>query len=166
VLLDQATARVGAVPPAPDNLISVTGDSSCADLSNARGYYFVGEEGEKFVTQSDIFFYYLFVASYIPSTSVDPCGSSGSSKLYAFRVYCGEGLFTDAVSGTEKRDLDMGDGMPTDPRITIGVDGGGGTSNDPNRVIINKQDGSIVNIDAPPGFGAGIGQFYWRELSQ
>lgn len=165
VLMEKGTARVGAAPASPNDLISVTADASCSDVSNARGYYFVAQEGEKFVTQSDIFFYFLFVASYTPTNTVDPCGSGGLSTLYAFRIYCGEGLFTDPVTGDPKRDLDMGAGMPTDPRITIGTDGGGG-GNDPNRVIINKQDGSIVNIDAPPGFGAGIGQFYWRELSQ
>ena len=119
----------------------------------------MGQDGEKFVTQSDIFFYYVFVGSFIPETPADPCDAGGSSYLYAFKVYCGEGLFTDAAGDAEPK-VSLGDGLPTDPRITISPEEGG------NRVIINKQEGELWNFEAPPGFGAGVGQFYWRELSQ
>ena len=43
--------------------------------------------------------------------------------------------------------------------FTIGTDG-----EQSNRVIVNKQAGEILNIEAPPGFGAGVGMFYWREM--
>jgi hypothetical protein len=136
----------------------MTGDNSC-NVSGYMGFYMVGEDGEKFVTQSDIFFYYLFVGSFIPETPADPCDAGGNAYLYAFKVHCGEGLFDDGAGGTEPK-LDLGEGLPTDPKITISPDCGG------NRVIINKQEGSIENIDAPEGFGSGVGQFYWRQLSQ
>ena len=56
------------------------------------------------------------------------------------------------------RNLDIGAGLPTDPRVTVGG-GGDGT----NRLIISKQGGDIINLEAPPGF-PGSGMFYWREL--
>jgi type IV pilus assembly protein PilY1 len=140
-------------------LMNVTGDGSCAELSAYSGFYMMGDDGEKFVTQSDIFFYYLFVGSFVPETPVDPCDAGGKSYLYAFKVYCGEGLFTDASGDPEPR-VDLGEGLPTDPRITICPDPRG------NRVIVNKQEGDLENFEAPPGFGSGVGQFYWRELSQ
>jgi type IV pilus assembly protein PilY1 len=140
-------------------LKNVTGDGSCSDVSAFTGFYMKGEDGEKFVTQSDIFFYYVFVGSFIPETPADPCDAGGSSYLYAFKVYCGEGLFTDAGGNPESR-VSLGEGLPTDPRITISPEEGG------NRVIINKQEGDLQNFEAPPGFGSGVGQFYWRQLSQ
>ena len=32
-----------------------------------------------------------------------------------------------------------------------------------NRLIISKQGGDIINLEAPPGF-PGSGMFYWREI--
>jgi type IV pilus assembly protein PilY1 len=140
-------------------LKDVTGDATCSDMSAFGGFYLKGTDGEKFVTQSDIFFYYVFVGSFIPETPADPCDAGGSSFLYAFKVYCGEGLFTDAA-GDPESSVSLGEGLPTDPRITISPEEGG------NRVIINKQEGDLENFEAPPGFGSGVGQFYWRQLSQ
>ena len=157
-----------SVPLGEGNLTDLTtaSGSACSDVSAFRGFYLVGEDGEKFVTQSDIFFYFVFVASYTPQTSTDPCETGGLSKLYAFRVYCGEGLFDQDNDGVPESVISLGQGMPTDPKITISSgDGSGSGSPNPNRVIINKQDGELATEDAPPGFGAGIGQFYWRELS-
>ena len=142
---------------AESDLADVTDDESCVGLSGVRGYYFVGLEGEKFVTNVDIFFYYVFAGSYIPTENVDPCETGGVATLYVFKIYCGEGYFTDGSD--PERDLDVGAGMPTDPRITIGTD-----CEQSNRVIVNKQAGEILNIEAPPGFGAGVGMFYWREM--
>ena len=141
------------------DLTDVTGDGSCTDVSGSTGFFMKGEDGEKFVTQSELFFYYVFVGSFIPETPADPCDAGGNSYLYAFKIHCGEGLFTDA-SGDPVPKVDLGEGLPTDPRITISPEEGG------NRVIINKQEGDIWNEEAPPGFGAGIWQFYWRQLSQ
>jgi hypothetical protein len=60
--------------------------------------------------------------------------------------------------GNPVRTMDLGAGLPTDPRVTVGADG-----DSSNRLIISKQGGDIINIDAPPGF-PGSGMFYWREL--
>jgi type IV pilus assembly protein PilY1 len=139
-------------------LANVTDKEGCANLTSERGYYFIGREGEKFVTNADIFFYFVFVGSFIPTENTDPCKTGGVATIYVFKVYCGEGFFTDAA-GDPQRDLDVGAGLPTDPRITIGADG-----EKSNRVIINKQEGEILNIEAPPGFGVGVGMFYWREI--
>jgi type IV pilus assembly protein PilY1 len=132
---------------------------TCSDMSSYRGYYFVAEDAEKFVTNIEIFVGYVFVGSYIPTVPVDPCDLGGEAGLYVFRVHCGEGFFPD-TAGDPKRKISLGSGLPTDPRITVGT-GGDAT----NRVIINKQGGEIVNFEAPPGF-VGHGMFYWRELQQ
>jgi type IV pilus assembly protein PilY1 len=139
------------------DLVDLTGTNTCGDLSGKRGYFIVGEEGEKWVTNVEIFVGYVIVNSYVPQPSSDPCEIGGIAYLWAFRVECGEGLFTDG-SGAPVRDLDIGSGLPTDPRVTVGA-GGDGT----NRLIISKQGGDIINLEAPPGF-PGSGMFYWREI--
>jgi len=139
------------------DLVNLTNVNTCGDLGGARGYYLVGEEGEKWVTNVEIFVGYVIANSYVPEPSSDPCEIGGNAFLWAFRVECGEGLFTDG-SGGPARTLDIGAGLPTDPRVTVGA-GGDGT----NRLIISKQGGDIINLEAPPGF-PGSGMFYWREL--
>jgi hypothetical protein len=140
----------------PD-LENLTSTNTCGDLGGKRGYYIIGQEGEKWVTNVDIFVGYVIVNSYVPQPSTDPCEIGGVAYLWAFKVECGQGLFTDA-GGNPERTLDLGAGLPTDPRVTVGSDG-----DSTNRLIISKQGGDIINIDAPPGF-PGSGMFYWREL--
>lgn len=124
-----------------------------------KGYFFLASEGEKFVTDVDIFLNYVFVGSYIPTASVDPCEIGGQGFLHAFRIQCGEGFFTDN-SNNPVRALTLGPGLPTDPTITIGSEG------DPsNRIIINKQDGELLNLQGPPGFESS-GLHYWKEANQ
>jgi type IV pilus assembly protein PilY1 len=153
------------IDPAPPvltegDLLNVSGAETCADVAAFRGYYFVADEAEKFVTDVDVFSYFVLVSSYVPVPSLDPCQIGGEAFLYAFRIHCGEGFFLDEA-GDPKRSLSTGEGLPTDPRVSI--DTGSGTA---NRVIVSKQGGDIINIEGPPGFGAGIGLFYWRELTQ
>lgn len=167
--------------------------TGCADLSGYGGYFFTAEEAEKFVTHTDIFSYVVLAASYIPTISSNPCISSGSAKLYAYSIYCGEGVFVEPGSGgVTSISVDLGSGMPTSPQITISSGGYTGSSTDPNpnKVIINNQDGQVVvpgsgdldgdgspdcpgaNCPCPnwpsdcplPQAGGDVGQFYWREL--
>jgi type IV pilus assembly protein PilY1 len=145
------------LPLDESNLLDVSNTNTCSDVAAYRGYYLVGADGEKWVTNVDVFLYYVFAASFIPSNTGDPCDVGGESFLYVFRIYCGEGFFDDG-SGNPERSIALGEGMPTDPRITVGTEGD--TS---HRVIINQQGGDIISLQAPPGF-QGSGMFYWREL--
>ncbi len=159
-LYDQASTTPAVVTDA--DLTDLTTNNTCADLGGTRGYYITGEEGEKWVTNVEIFVGYVIAISYISEdASTDPCEISGESYLWAFRVDCGEGLFDDGAGGSV-RELDIGAGLPTDPRVTVGS---GGASS--NRVIISKQGGDIVgvnpcesDVDCTPKSGT----FYWREL--
>ena len=190
--LDKASPAPTQVVTETD-LIELPTYTGCIDTSSYKGYYFVGEEAEKFITETDIFSYVVLAASYIPTTSADPCVSTGLAKLYAYRIYCGEGSFVEPGSGgVPSVSVDLGSGMPTSPQITISTGGYSGSSTDPNpnKVIINNQDGNLVvpgsgdmdgdgtpdcpgpNCPCPnwpndcplPEGGGGIGQFYWREL--
>jgi type IV pilus assembly protein PilY1 len=161
-LKDTDPMEIGATPQTiaqESDMADLSNTAACADVSSYRGYYFVGAEGEKFVTSIEIFLGYVFVGGYVPTEPLDPCDLGGESSLYVFRLHCGEGFFTDA-SNNPDRDMAIGSGLPTDPRITVGNDG-----DSTNRVIINKQGGEIINFEAPPGFST-YGMWYWREVTQ
>ena len=155
-LWEQAATPQAEITEAND-LVDLDSTNTCGDLAGKRGYFIVGQEGEKWVTNVEIFVGYVIVNSYVPEPSTDPCEIGGKAYLWAFSVDCGEGLFTDAA-GNKERTLDIGAGLPTDPRVTVGANG-----ESSNRLIISKQGGDIINLEAPPGF-PGSGMFYWREL--
>ncbi|MGH7289506.1 MAG: pilus assembly protein [Myxococcota bacterium] len=154
-VFDQGSPVQPLITEDPD-LTNLTNTNTCGSVAG-KGYFIVGSEGEKWVTNVEIFVGYVIVSSYIPQPSADPCEIGGLAFLWAFRVECGQGYFAGS-SGSTTRTQDIGAGLPTDPRVTVGPNGEGS-----NRVIVSKQGGDVVNIEAPPGF-PGSGMFYWREL--
>ncbi|MEZ4353657.1 MAG: PilC/PilY family type IV pilus protein [Myxococcota bacterium] len=138
------------------NLTEVNDSSTCADV-NGRGFFFKVRDGEKFVTNAEIFNRYVFAGTFQPTTSGDPCTSKGNGRLYAFRVDCGLPLFLDNL-GNPKKDVDIGEGMPTDPKVSVGVDG------EDNRIYIEKSGADLESIGAPDlDFDDGS-LIYWREV--
>lgn len=138
------------------DLTDLSTSSICADVSGYKGYFIVGNEGEKWVTNVEILSDYLFVGSYIPVTSTDPCLIGGESYLYRFRLTCGEPLNDGtATSAVDPRAISLGGGFPTDPRISVGPSGDAD-------VIVSKQGGSIITSG---GGRVGGGTGYWRELN-
>ena len=93
--------QLATIPPVVTdaNLTNLTGTNTCASLGSFRGYYFVGAEREKWVTNVELFVGYVIANSYISPdavAAVDPCEIAGQAFLWAFKVECGEGLFRDA----------------------------------------------------------------------
>jgi len=137
--------------PDPDNCNPPT--------AGTVGYLIRARDSEKFITNFEIFASFLFAGTFIPTAVTDPCSSGGEAALYVVRIECGAGFFPSSVSADSRR-LTLGGGMPTDPRLTIASDG---SSSSGNRVIINKQQGDVSNIEAPDIPGGGQGVLYWRE---
>lgn len=162
------------------DLSDQTDDATCPNLASVKGYFFRVDDGEKFVTDTEIFAYWVITSTFTPSGSTDPCAAGGDASLYVFKLYCGQGFFFDSSSGLPdggpggsggiadpslpeygdpaSRRLELGAGMPTDPRVTVSPDG--------TRVVITQQDGEIENVEGPPGVGSAPGQLYWREVTQ
>lgn len=136
------------------DLTDLTASARCASLATP-GYFFVVEDGEKFVTRTDIFAGLVVAGSFKPSLSGDPCTSKGDGTLYVFDVACGEGHFSDA-SSAPTRSLDIGAGFPTDPQISLGVGGAD------NRIYVEKSGGDLWSTEAPDTADVG-GLLYWRE---
>ncbi|MCP3984875.1 MAG: hypothetical protein GY723_10835 [bacterium] len=147
----------GGTPGAADYTTSL---GSCVPPSG-QGFYIRGiGDGEKFVTQTVVFSKYIISASFTPAPVV-ACGAAGDATLYTYSITCGEGLeVTNSVTNTTSTIVksDMGDGMPSNPQVTMDNKSGDTT------VIVRMQDGALWQ---PPGdFNAGsdgYGQHFWRE---
>jgi len=149
----------GRAIPAGD-LTDVTPYEDTCPAVTPKGYYFEVPDGEKFVTNSEVFNAFFFVSTFMPDLS-NRCEPNGLAALYGFLAKCGQGFFGPAspaspIAGTD-RTLDLGKGMPTDARLSIAPGEGG------NRLIISKQDGELINIDSGAS-DSEHGTLYWREL--
>jgi type IV pilus assembly protein PilY1 len=154
--LDQGGVLQPMIEGDTPDLLNLTSSSICADISAAKGYFIVGNEGEKWVTNVETLGGYLFAGSYIPTPSADPCLINGESFLYRFRITCGEPLNDGTpAAAVDPRAVDLGAGFPTDPRISVGPSGDAD-------VIVSKQGGSIVTSG---GGKVGGGTGYWREIN-
>ncbi len=142
------------------DLTDVTASPDDCPAVTPKGFFFEVADGEKFVTNSEVFNSFFFVSTFKPDLS-NLCKPGGLSTLYGFLAKCGQGFFgppsvSSPIAGT-KRKLDVGWGMPTDARLSIAPGKGG------NRLIISKQDGELINIDSGNS-DSEHGVMYWREL--
>jgi len=141
-------------------LTDVTADEADCPGVQPRGFFFEVADGEKFVTNSEVFNAFFFASTFTPDLT-NLCEPSGRSTLFGLLARCGQGFFgppspTSPIAGTD-RNLDLGQGMPTDARLSIAPGDGG------NRLIISKQDGELINIDSGTSESE-HGTLYWREL--
>ena len=149
----------GRAAPTGDLLDTTPFEDDCPVVPQ-RGFYFEVPDGEKFVTNSEVFNRFFFTSTFTPDLT-NACEPAGRSTLYGFLAKCGQGFFgppsgVSPIANTE-RSLDLGLGMPTDARLSIAPGDGG------NRLIISKQDGQLINIEGGKS-DMEDGQLYWREL--
>jgi type IV pilus assembly protein PilY1 len=136
------------------DLTDITGDEDGATFTN-RGYFFEVQDGEKFVTSVEIFAGQVIAASFVPTPSADPCLSRGDASLYVFGIRDGKGYFEDG-SNNPVRAVAIGVGLPTNPRVSVGVGG------KDNRVFIEKS-GTDLWSGGQDDIPAGGEYIYWRE---
>ena len=148
---------VGQTPVYPTDLDDLTGINGSSTISG-KGFRFMLQDGEKFVTNSEIFSGTVIVASFRPDYNGDPCISRGDGYLYAFSLSSGEGYFTDA-SANPQRTVHVGSGLPTDPKTSVGPDGKS------NRVYVEKSDTELISFEAED-LNIGGNGVYWREKAQ
>lgn len=168
------------------DLTDQSSDATCPNLASEKGFFFRVADDEKFVTDTDIFSFWVITSTFQPSSAADPCTGGGDASLYIFKLFCGQGFFYNASTYSEgsgslpgggpggsggiadpslpdygdpaTRRIELGAGMPTDPRVTVSPDG--------TRIVVTQQDGEIENWEGPEGGGSSPGQLYWREVTQ
>ncbi len=140
----------------------VDGDTcTCEQIDQKLGYFLTARDAEKFITNSVVFFGEVFTASFLPAdpASSDPCQSKGAAYLYRFDLECAVGSFQTSLGGDDdKRRKEIGGGIPTRPRISVGdLDGsGGGGGGCVNKVVAIAGDGEI-DSDCPRRRASGGG---------
>lgn len=142
------------------DVTDITNTQTDQNLSD-QGYYFVADDGEKFVSEMIIFAGYLILTSFdIDTNNPDPCaGASGTSSVYALRVDSGQGYFTTGTPQTpmEERKEYGGHGLASTPRISIAPDP------EDDVMYIKTSKGLVVTIDPPPRPGSGTSVIYWKQ---
>jgi type IV pilus assembly protein PilY1 len=136
------------------DLTDFSGSAAAQTFTN-KGYYITVADGEKFVTNVEIFSGQVIAASFTPTTGADPCTARGVGNLYVFDLETGKAHFSDGL-GNPQRSLYLGAGLPTDPKVSIGV---GGKN---NRVVIEKS-GSDIEIIEAPNVNLNGATLFWRE---
>ena len=137
-----------------DDLTDITNDEDGATFTN-QGFFFKVSDGDKFVTNVEIFAGHVIAASFKPTDTGDPCTSRGDGTLHVFGIQNGEGYFRDD-SDNPMRGISVGAGLPTDPKVSVGV---GGTN---NRVYIEKSGADLESFEEDD-VDAGGRWLYWRE---
>ncbi len=136
------------------DLTNFSGSEAAASFSN-QGFWFSVANGEKFVTNVEIFAGTVIAATFIPTTNANPCTTRGDGALYAFDLVSGEGYFEDG-SNNPDRSITLGVGLPTDPKVSVGVDG------KDNKIVIEKS-GSDIQIIDQDNINLSGGTLYWKQ---
>jgi type IV pilus assembly protein PilY1 len=139
------------------DITSIPTDNDPSDL----GYMFVGNDGEKFVSELIVFAGYVIAVGFeVDAFAADPCeATTGISKLYAFDLDTGQGYFTGGSPATpmEERYVETGGGMASTPQISIAPDP------DDDKMYIKTSKGRVITIDPPPRPDSGASLIYWKQ---
>ena len=109
----------------------------------------------------------MFAVSFLPAdpASSDPCISKGDAYLYRFNLECAIGAYPEnGGDDNDKRRKNIGGGIPTRPRISVGdLNGGGGGGGCANKVVVITSDGEI-DSDCPGSISSsGVRLRSWRQ---
>ncbi len=189
VVKDRTPTGTGAFPTTiPIHETLVTGKDKLTDITstlfdndpNDAGYFFKVPEGQKFMTDHLIFGGVVITLAYLPDLT--GTGASGSCALggttfeYAWKLDNGTGVLTangapPSTSNPAIRTKSLGNGAPTNPRITISKSSGGFDSNG-NAVAagtmltqgtVQTSSGEVAHPEGlPPGFDP-VEQVFWRQ---
>jgi type IV pilus assembly protein PilY1 len=137
-------------------LINVTGGKTDPNHGNF-GFFFKGEEGEKFTSDVIVFAGYVIMTSYTPN-SPDVCtAATGESFLYVFRIRNGGGFFdTSVATAVESRRMSIGQGLGSSPRVSMGEDP------DDDKIYVKTSKGKIMLVQPPERTETGASIIYWR----
>lgn len=141
------------------DLDNITSDIYDAIDKPAGWYMNFSGNGEKVLSEATIFGGVIYLTSYTPSQSNDPCSMAGIGSLYALNYVSGSGIL-----GGGARSMQLGLGIPSPPIISmkpgnaasadlyVTVSGGSGTGASTQRANVN-----------PPGVANRTNVLFWRD---
>ncbi len=175
VLKDRTPTGTGAFPTTLPNYeeplmpatVPLPGHGSLTDVTNVaqdpndldEGYFFRVPDGEKFMTNHLIFDGIVYTASYKPELGITPpagsCALGGTTSAWGFELDDAGASFDDPVNVNQfVRTVTIGNGAPTDPKITVGPDG--------VRITLQTSTGEVLKLGDPPPLDL-VDMIYWRQ---
>ena len=152
-----------------DSLTDITDTASDGDPTDA-GYFFRVPDGVKFITDSLIFQGIVATLAYMPdlagSGTNNDCALGGTTIEYAWELANGAGVLVGSTSsgggssGTPSRSQPLGNGAPTNPRITISRDENGAIIVDP---MVQTSTGEVQHLQGLPGGFDPVDMIFWRQ---
>ena len=138
------------------DLTNITSVGKYVNLGTDKGYFMIGDEGEKFISDPVIFAGFAIVPSYEPP--VFPTCGPGIANLSLFQIYDASGFWdADAILTAADRKTQIGWGIPSNPRVSIASD----PSND--KIFINTSDGQVLTITPPMRDTPESEMIYWKQ---
>jgi type IV pilus assembly protein PilY1 len=129
-------------------------------ITNDDGYYIVVDDGEKFTTNHIVFAGLFLTLTYVPDNSAASlCDPIGSTKVWVFDLSTGGGMLTDS-GGAQTRTAELGNGAPTDPRISVSH-GEDGTAH--VELIGQTSVGEVFKMPVPAKPPKPVEIVYWRQ---
>ncbi|MFI5314880.1 MAG: pilus assembly protein [Myxococcota bacterium] len=145
------------------SLTDVTNLGSDNDPNDA-GYFFRLKDGEKFMTDPIVFGGEVLTLSYMPDAANaglnGNCALGGTSNAFEFSLASGTGALVGSTSGTPPppspadRSQPLGNGAPTNPKITI--------SGNTVGMMVQDSGGGSHNFNPNVKFDQ-VDMLYWRQ---
>jgi hypothetical protein len=181
VLKDRTPTGSGAFPvtaPAYEEplwpaTVPLSGHGQLTDMTNAAsdpnttddGYFFRVPDGEKFITNHLIFAGNVATVSYTPdepgAAASANCYIGGKTAEWAWSLDDGAASLVDPSDGVSMvRTRVIGNGAPTDPRITVSRDSTGRII---VRITAQTSTGEVTNPDGGGLTLDPVDMIYWRQ---
>ena len=181
VLKDRTPTGSGAFPtsvpiyeqPRLPATVPLSGHGSLSDVTNStidpnttdEGYFFRVRDGEKFITNHLIFAGNVATVSYTPDSGIAPppgsCALGGTTSEWAWTLDDAGAALDDPINVNQLvRSRTIGNGAPTDPRISVSKDSTGRII---VRITAQTSTGQVTN---PDGGGLSldpVDMIYWRQ---
>lgn len=139
------------------DLTDVTSIKTDNDYTD-KGFFFKGDEGEKFTSDMVIFAGYLIATTYNPTATELCSAATGESYLYVLRLRDAYGMYdTPTATAKESRTMLIGSGMASSPRISMSPD----ASND--KVFVKTSKSKILPATPPERDDGGVSTIYWKQ---
>jgi Tfp pilus tip-associated adhesin PilY1 len=147
-----------------DDLQNITTEGGVYNDSSKYGYFInLTGSGEKMLSDVTVFGGVLYVATFTPEQSNNPCVQGGTAKLYGVGATSGAGALATGAT-TPPRSMTIGTGIASAPVISLKP----GSAGTPDLYVTTSGGGASnaqtqrVNI-SPPGLVNRTNMLFWRD---
>jgi hypothetical protein len=148
-----------------DDLQNISSEGSVYNDSSKYGYYInLSGQGEKMLSDVTVFGGVLYVATFTPEQSNNPCAQGGTAKLYGVGATSGAGALAIPGVTDPPRSMTLGTGISSAPVISLKP----GSAGTPDLYVTTSGSGLTgaqtqrVNIN-PPSLANRTNLLFWKD---